>query len=75
MNDEQSRGYLDAHERLALRALEASDQHDYDLMAEIVGKADDVVLLLSFAIAYAEHRAQQECACATRVPTTGPEQG
>ncbi len=59
MNDEQIRDYLDAHERLALRALEASDQQDHDLMAEIVGEADDVALLLSLAIAYAENRAQQ----------------
>ena len=52
-------GYIAAHERLAVLAVEASDRNGDDVMAQIVDRADDVTLLLSLAIAFAEERAQR----------------
>ncbi|MBA2768583.1 MAG: hypothetical protein H0U35_05535 [Sporichthyaceae bacterium] len=57
MNEIKIDDHIDAHERLALLAIEATDRQDPDVLEEIVDKADNVALLLQLAIAHAEDRA------------------
>ncbi len=46
--------YMEAHERLALLAIQASNKREIGVLEEIVARADNFALLLNFAIAHAQ---------------------